>query len=735
MTNANTILVRIMTSMNIRHIVSLVCISALIVLQTGCKKEIEKASWDVDVLAPLMRAELSFGDLVTDSMLTTNSNDLLMLVFAEDFYSFAIDTAFAIPDTSIEYTASLNNIDLNDISIEYRTSLGDIALKDLEDNGPSGGLYEIIMTAHNTGQPTTIDPISEQVFSNIDMDGTNYFQTIAVNNGFIDIKIDNKLPMAISDLIFEVRNQSDLQIILQDTFALIPSNTVATSTHSIAGLTIEGLLIGNVKIASPGAMVPVAIDTSDAMTATMTVRDLSISSATAVFSNQKVVDLNETAVFNMEDIQISEVIAKEGSISIKVYNTIEEELNYSYTVPGATLNGAPLELAGVIPASTGGNASFTVINQDISGYRILFTGIGPAEQLEGDLNGNGYIDSDTVNSIYYRATGGIDSTGNLVNLTMNDSLYILTEFTGFVPEYIKGYLGNQLVDIAGTADFPVIEGLGDKNILFDDVRLKINISNMLGLESDITFNNLTARNSHDNTFEDLVFPASQNPVHIEKPIDPQSVNTATTPTISTVDINSNNSNIHDLVNLYPDKLDYNLSLETNSGIPAPTPASGTDFLYFGDKVTASIELEVPLSVSVNNLRLIDTAIVNFSADNLEDINFGNLNIIFDNYFPLEATVQLYQLDSSYNAFDSLLIEPGIIEPGIPDQTDKVTSPRRSKISIPIDSDKIDQLSQTYFIKIVMVFNSKPDNTSVRIYNSYITRFTITADFNYHIGNE
>ena len=57
-------------------------------------------------------------------------------------------------------------------------------------------------------------------------------------------------------------------------------------------------------------------------------------------------------------------------------------------------------------------------------------GVGDIEHSLGtDINNNGYIDNDTVNTIFYSIKGGISNNGNLISLSLSDSIFINYEFT------------------------------------------------------------------------------------------------------------------------------------------------------------------------------------------------------------------------------------------------------------------------------------------------------------------
>ncbi|PLW99937.1 MAG: hypothetical protein C0594_16360, partial [Marinilabiliales bacterium] len=265
---------------------------------SSCMKNKLTPEWDTNLLTPIMRGYMNFSNLIEDSIKNIDNDQLIYLVYHDLLYAASIDSLVQIPDTSVDYSAKLSNIDLGTIEFNYKTSLGDIAENDREENGPTGGLYEQIMTAHNTGQPTTIDPISTQSYPDIEIDADNYFQTLTIESATIEVIIDNQLPMPVSDLAFEIRNESNNELILQDTFLIVNPGETESSLNNISNQTIEGLLKGNINIASPGISIPVTIDTSDALTATIRIYDITVSEATAIFPNQDIITMNETAVFS-----------------------------------------------------------------------------------------------------------------------------------------------------------------------------------------------------------------------------------------------------------------------------------------------------------------------------------------------------------------------------------------------------------------------------------------------------
>ncbi len=104
-------------------------------LLPSCKEDAGNAEWDVDVFAPVVSTTLSLNDLVEDSLLVTNPDNSLKLVYVNNFSNLLIDTLLSIPDTTISDSLSLPlsttiqpGVSLININLETRYALKDAQL-------------------------------------------------------------------------------------------------------------------------------------------------------------------------------------------------------------------------------------------------------------------------------------------------------------------------------------------------------------------------------------------------------------------------------------------------------------------------------------------------------------------------------------------------------------------------------------------------------------------------------
>ena len=669
---------------------SLLYLIALLILLASCQKEDIRPQWDVNILSPIAKTHLTLDQIVADSLMQVNSDSSISLVYQTNLADIRMDTIAQLPDTSINYSAKLSTLNISPINIVHHVSLGEIAEMDKTLNGPTGGLYEVIMTAHNTGQPTTISSIAPMSFDSIVIDAGSYFQTITVQQAYVDITITNQLPIALSNITFELKNQINGVVLLTDNFTFIPPQTSSTRTELLTNVTLENLMWGNVTLSSPGSGAAVAIDTSQSATASITVRDIVIDSAVARFPSQQIINYHNEAVLTTTDnLQLSEAWAKSGEISVEIFNTIEESMDYQFEVPGAKLNGQPLQLAGSIPAASGGVASHTTLTKDITGYKIDFSGIGPFEAAQGDLNGNGITDMDTVNSLYYILTGSIDSSGNYVHITKNDSINILCSISNIVPDYARGFFGNRRIEQDSTINFDVLNNLQVDQLSFNDVKVNLTVENQIGVQAQANIVELTSINTQHNTNVSLTGSALSTPFSILKPIDPHSLSIDVVPTINYFNLNNTNSNISQLISNLPNSFRYHVSLDLNQGISPPTPGTGSDFVYYGDKVSSKLNIEIPLSFIAGNLVLRDTVVPNFSGTDVSNVNGGNIILQSENMYPIDAHAQIYFLNDQNIIYDSLAFNPVFIQAAtINISTQRVQQPNISKNVIPVSNNKL-----------------------------------------------
>ena len=149
-----------------------------------------------------------------------------------------------------------------------------------------------------------------------------------------------------------------------------------------------------------------------------------------------------------------------------------------------------------------------------------------------------------------------------------------------------------------------------------------------------------------------------------------------------------------------------------------------------------MEMEIPLSMTGDNLTLIDTAYINLEKLNANQ-NIKNiiLTLFADNGFPFEAWVQLYLLNGNDVVVDSLFITPGLISQAPVNINLKVSSKKLSKLEIPINENKMNLLSNTKHLLIKTIFNTAANPNYIRLYNKYSIDIKMVGDIKYMIQSK
>lgn len=78
-----------------------------ILVFTACKKELTRPSWNVDVSVPVLQTSMGLNNLIADSLLSSDVNGMVSLVFDQSVFQLNLDTLLNIPDTTVTDTFSI----------------------------------------------------------------------------------------------------------------------------------------------------------------------------------------------------------------------------------------------------------------------------------------------------------------------------------------------------------------------------------------------------------------------------------------------------------------------------------------------------------------------------------------------------------------------------------------------------------------------------------------------------
>ena len=659
------------------------------ILLFACKHELEKPTWDVDMIVPIAHSEMDINNLLTDSNASAiiDDNNFITLIYEQNFIDMNYDSLIKIDEEFGEKTTTLDSVIFDDVVIADTASVGD-AIAQI----PGGTIF------FPDGSTNTI-PAMPNMMSNdtIGINTSEYFETMTLHKGWLIIDLINNFPTDVSNVSMTLINSVNQDIIANFNFPLIPSGTTSTDSVDISGKVLDQSLIAivnNMDVEESNG--PVLIKYSDAIITKITLTDIGIIEATAIFPEQELDSKKEEHIFDLGSAQITEIGVKEGTVTLNVLSTLPNG-RIIYSIPSLSKNGVPFYTENVIPTSQ--NGELTSFEFDFAGYVLDLTG---KEDRDG---------GDTINTIYTETFSFIDSTGELITLNHTDSFYSNTEFL-FIPEYALGYLGQDTIEIEeNEINFEVMNNINVGNIDLEEVKLKLNIENYIGADAYLEIIKLRSENLGGESidlFENYI-------VDIER----ATLTNESTPINST--LSETIVDADEFIEILPNKITSQANFYLN-----PNGQSATqDFLYPEYPLEASLSIEIPLSFIATNLTFIDTNEVNIKDESEYDIE--KIYITMENGLPFTASIELILLDENNIVIDTLLQNSTIISAQI-DANNIVT---KNTIST-LEMDYPDFESVKKIIS-VSSFSTEPNNEFIDIYSNYKLDITISAKFNQTIG--
>ena len=677
---------------------NILLISLIILLLFACKHELERPTWDVDMIVPLAHSQMNINDMLSDSNLNIVENEegFVSLVFQQEFIDMNLDTLIKIDAIADEQTHTLDSASFNDVVITDTATIGETII-----DIPFGTL--LFPDGSSNSIPAIANVANEDT---INIDASEYFETMTLYKGMLVIEIMNGYPTDLSNMSLSLINTSNQNLIATFSFPIIPTGTTVSDSVSIAGQTMDENLLAilhNMDINPSNG--PVLINYSDAVIITITIADIGITEATAIFPEQQLTETIKEHSFDMGGAQIKEIGIKSGTVTIYVLSTLPNG-KMIYNIPSLKKNGLSFTSGEMlIPEAT--NTDLTAFEFDFQGYVLDLTG------QDGRLGG------DTINTIYTEAYTFIDSTGELETINYTDSFYSYIEFD-ITAEYAKGYLGQDTIEFGPeTKELTLFNKINADIFDLEKADLKIKFENFIGADAVIQINNFSTSNSNTTVLAGI----DQNGntiIGYNYTIDRASLSgneLPISPSMTEIIIDAD-----EMLEILPDRINTKATFYINPN----GQASIDDFLYPEYPIKASINMEIPLSFIAENLTLIDTTEISIS--NQEDLEIDQLFITIKNGLPLDANLKLVLLDNQNLVIDTLLAGTTILAAS--------TDANNLVNQINTTSIQMDYTNFNNVKKLISIasFNSTPINEFISIYNNYTIDVTLSAKFKKTIGN-
>jgi hypothetical protein len=678
-------------------------------LLISCKREFDGPRWNTQVVAPLVKTSLTVKNLLKDtSTVKTDTNNVIELVNRQQIFDYSLDSLVSLNAPPYHNTVNLSSLQLANDTITKQITLGAIA-NQLTQQGNSLGA--LIILAAESGFPVPFPGITGIHAGPINIDISKFFQKATLLSGAMNVQITNGLPITIDNITFSLQNNAASTTIASETFTnILPMTQSPTQSADLSGQTIGssiGVSINNLDLGSG----LITVDTSAAITVKVSISNIQVSSATAIFPAQDVVNqTNNVTLTGMGDKLLTTAVIEQGTVQAEVYSTAQDTIYFSYSIPSALKNGQIFHFdAVVLPAQPGGNVH-QIFNSDFSGYTL-------------NLTGQDHL-MDTFNTFYNTLVGRINYTGRIVSLSLKDSLDITLTLQNAKPSYVKGYLGQDTIAVGpASSGLDVFNNISAKTLDFSSTQMSVEFDNAIGVNAQGELNQLTAYNTTKGTNATLIGPSLNKEYTIAPAIFATPVPTTV---ITNIDLTTG-TNAVSLLNLLPNKVSYQGQVQTN---PAGNTNTYSDFAQAGVDLKAYLNITIPLSLIASNLVLSDT--VQFAGTTLNTNTFqnGNFNLIVTNGFPLDASITMYFINQYGTKLDSLITTPVIQPAPIDPVSGKVTGSKVTTIPFSFTSARLNNILQnSNRVIFTAKFNTDPANKHVTLYSDYAIQFVLVGDMN------
>ncbi len=244
--------------------------------------------------------------------------------------------------------------------------------------------------------------------------------------------------------------------------------------------------------------------------------------------------------------------------------------------------------------------------------------------------------------------------------------------------YAEGFLGNEIYEVdAGTINLDFFDTWTDSDVFFEDPTISLLVENSFGFPVRSLIEELSIV-----TIDGTEFPLESAFLEDGIDFDYPALNEAGSSKFTRFDFNKENSNIREAVAAGPSSVTYDIKAETNADISSSTIGFMTDTSFF----KVQVEVDLPIWGSVENFGAQDTFDIDFqSFDDLSEVEF---KIVADNEIPLEASLQMYFVDTLGIRIDSLFPGPTMIVNSAPiDEAGNATGMTTTTTFAPIPEER------------------------------------------------
>jgi len=401
--------------------------------------------------------------------------------------------------------------------------------------------------------------------------------------------------------------------------------------------------------------------------------------------------INDIPVPFASDQRVDRAIFGNTTMAFRFISQFEEDVNVTLTIPQLTKDGE-------------------IYQKD---FLVEYDGISPVDYISDSLSIEGWtlVDNEKIIRIEYDAR------------TADGERQVFTSAAGFffnvTFDYIEGYFGSEIFDING--DFVAIGVLDtwrSGGLAFEDPKVKVFVENSFGFPVRSIFNTMQVVTTTGEML-DMVSEVIDNNVDFAYPELNEMGQVKTTEFSFTKD----NSNIVDLFKEKVRRVTYDIDAGANPDMDESITGYVNEDSYF----LVSVDVELPLNGSVNNLVLQDTIDLDLDIDELDDANNAEFKNVITNDFPADISLQSYFYTEDGTLLDSLF-QDRLFMPGAAVDGSGISSGGEEVVTLEdFDAGRLQNIKRTKKMLLNVKINTGQVSTDpLWILNDYGIKFKVGA---------
>ena len=403
--------------------------------------------------------------------------------------------------------------------------------------------------------------------------------------------------------------------------------------------------------------------------------------------------------FDFQDLQLHEILFNRLSFNYSATSNIDGNFFLIIHLPGALKENGDLFYDTVEIQNNNGNNSSFIHQIEIENLRI-------------DLSNNGST-YNTISTTFQIMSGNDTIPPNLFsNVNLN------IELANLDVAYMRGYFGNITVSNEVNTNINALKKLASNNIQLYQPELEIIIKNGVGMDAQLTINEIEFQRNQSSRL--LSHNSIGQSVNISRA---QDLGWDFNYSSQSIYISEQNSNLNEIINLFPTLITSTYQLETN---PQGNHAGFNDFYYTNKPLSIDAAVTLPLLFNVDSLVFSDTFSIEFPE--ILHINEANLDLEIENGLPLSVCFDLSVLNGNHIN----MTQPCLFHSNL-DSNNQLFSPSFNQLSATLDSTNSSILLEEKKIVLNATIYS-PDTTTffpvlLSDWLNYKVGLTLNADIN------